>query len=112
MPNTGKNIAERITYQISGLNTIEALTALCEAFPGEVTFSSSFSFEDQVITHDILSNKLPVSIFTLDTGRLFAETYAVWSSTNERYQTHIKAFYPRHDILQDFIEEKGPNAFY
>lgn len=106
-----KNVAQ-LTYQIGGLNAEDALRLLAEQFPGRVTFSSSFSFEDQVITHDIHSNKLPISIFTLDTGRLFAETYSVWSSTNERYQTHIKAYYPRHDSLQEFIEKKGPNAFY
>lgn len=112
MTNTGKNIADKITYQISGLNTIDALKFLAVSFSGQVTFSSSFSFEDQVISHDILSNHLGISIFTLDTGRLFAETYSVWNSTNERYHTHIKAYYPRQDLLETFIEEKGPNSFY
>jgi phosphoadenosine phosphosulfate reductase len=112
MTDTGKNIAERITYQISGLNTVDALMKLTEEFPGQVTFSSSFSFEDQVISHDILSNQLPISIFTLDTGRLFAETYSVWNSTNERYNTHVKAYYPQHELLESFIVEKGPNSFY
>ena len=112
MTNTGKNIADKITYQISGLNTIDALKFLAASFSGQVTFSSSFSFEDQVISHDILSNHLGISIFTLDTGRLFAETYSVWNSTNERYHTHIKAYYPRQDLLETFIEEKGPNSFY
>lgn len=90
----------------------DAINALVQQFPGRVTFSSSFSFEDQVITHEILSNALPVSIFTLDTGRLFAETYSVWSSTNERYNTHIKAYYPEAGLLEEFITAKGPNAFY
>lgn len=112
MTDNGKNIAERITYQISGLNTVDALKLLTENFPGQVTFSSSFSFEDQVISHDILVNQLPVTIFTLDTGRLFAETYSVWSSTNQRYNTQVKAYYPRHELLETFVEEKGPNSFY
>lgn len=112
MTDTGKNIADRITYQISGLNTTDALKVLTDNFPGQVTFSSSFSFEDQVITHDILSNNLSVSIFTLDTGRLFAETYSVWNSTNQRYNTHIKAYYPSHELLENFIAEHGPNSFY
>lgn len=90
----------------------EAFENFAGDFPGQVTFSSSFSFEDQVITHAILSNHLPISIFTLDTGRLFAETYSVWSSTNERYKTHIKAFYPNQNNLEIFVETNGPNAFY
>ncbi len=85
---------------------------LTESFPGQVTFSTSFSFEDQAITHAILRNKLPITIFTLDTGRLFPETYSTWSSTNERYAAHIKAYYPNQDTLQDFIAVSGPNSFY
>ena len=90
----------------------EMLTLLAGQFPDEVTFSTSFSFEDQVIAHKILSNQLPVSIFTLDTGRLFSETYSVWSATNEKYHTHIKAYYPDHSLLENFVAEKGPNSFY
>jgi phosphoadenosine phosphosulfate reductase len=112
MSDTGKNIAERIVCQISRLNSVDALSALVDAFPGQVTFSSSFSLEDQVISHDILDNKIPISIFTLDTGRLFAETYSVWSSTNERYHTLIKGYYPRHELLEAFVLAKGPNSFY
>ncbi len=48
----------------------------------------------------------------MDTGRLFPETYSVWRSTNEKYNTHIKAYYPDAISLESFVEEKGPNAFY
>ena len=112
MSNTAQQDTTRITYLISGLKIPDAINALVQQFPGQVTFSSSFSFEDQVITHEILNNQLPVSIFTLDTGRLFSETYSVWNSTNEKYQTHIKAYYPEHAALEEFVAAKGPNAFY
>ena len=88
------------------------LSALSEQYAGAVVFSSSFSFEDQVITHMIASQKLPIQIFTLDTGRLFAETYSVWNSTIDRYQTPIKAYYPNPVFLEPFVYEKGPSAFY
>ena len=94
------------------LDLDEVLIELTKEFPGQVTFSTSFSFEDQVITHKILSNQLPITIFTLDTGRLFPETYSVWSATNEKYNTHIKAYYPDHSLLENFVAEKGPNSFY
>lgn len=90
----------------------EVIGLLAEEFPGRVTFSSSFSFEDQVVTHEILHYALPVKIFTLDTGRLFPETYSVWSSTNEKYHTQIQPYYPRHEALEEFVASKGPNAFY
>ena len=98
--------------QLDGKDRSEALELLASLFPGQVTFSSSFGYEDQVITHDILSNQLPISIFTLDTGRLFPETYSVWNSTNERYATRIKAYYPDHGLLENFVLERGPNSFY
>jgi len=105
------HISQLIT-DLKGLSTVDALELLAKRFPAQVTFSTSFSFEDQLITHEILSNNLPISIFTLDTGRLFAETYSVWSSTNDRYQTKIRAYYPNQSVLEEFIQEKGPNAFY
>ncbi len=103
---------QKLQEALDSLSTGEALAFLYSAFPGKVTFSSSFSFEDQVITHDIIQSAIPVSIFTLDTGRLFAETYSVWSSTNTRYNTRIKAYYPNQSELESFVEVNGPNSFY
>lgn len=103
---------QKLQAALDSLSTGEALELLYNAFPGKITFSSSFSFEDQVITHDIIQSELPISIFTLDTGRLFAETYSVWSSTNTRYNTHIKAYYPNQEELEFFVQSHGPNSFY
>jgi phosphoadenosine phosphosulfate reductase len=102
----------KLLYLINGLDIPAAIKLLSIEYPGGITFSSSFSFEDQVITHEILSSKLDVSIFTLDTGRLFPETYSVWSSTNERYEANIKAYYPDNIALEEFVQTKGPNSFY
>jgi phosphoadenosine phosphosulfate reductase len=112
MFSTLKNKITRIEDQAATLSVDELFGFLAKEFPGEVTFSTSFSYEDQVITHKILSNRLPIKIFTLDTGRLFPETYSVWTATNEKYNTHIKAYYPDHALLEEFIAEKGPNSFY
>jgi phosphoadenosine phosphosulfate reductase len=103
---------QKLQAALDSLSKGEALELLHNAFPGKVTFSSSFSFEDQVITHDIIQSTLPISIFTLDTGRLFAETYSVWSSTNTRYNTRIKAYYPNQAELEFFVQAQGPNSFY
>jgi phosphoadenosine phosphosulfate reductase len=107
-----QQIIDQLLHQSDRLNIASFLRQLSEQFPGAVTFSTSFSYEDQVITHEILSNHLPIKIFTLDTGRMFAETYSVWSSTNAMYQANIKAYYPNQDKLQEFVEAKGPNSFY
>jgi phosphoadenosine phosphosulfate reductase len=112
MDNITTSLSGQLLDQIGGLSIQEALNTLTARFPDRITFSTSFSFEDQVITHHIRSANLPVSIFTLDTGRLFAETYSVWSATNTRYATKIMALYPDRKLLEAYINEKGPNAFY
>ena len=60
---------------IETLSETEILALITEKYPGKVVFSTSFGMEDQVITDFILKNSFDVKIFTLDTGRLFYETY-------------------------------------
>ena len=72
----------------------DQLRAISDAFPGKCVFSSSFSWEDQLISHYIFSNNLNIEVFTLDTGRLFPETYSTWSRTIEKYNKKIIAYYP------------------
>ena len=107
-----KDSIPQLLHQLNGLSIGEFIQLLTNQYPEQVTFSSSFSFEDQVITHEICNNQIPVKIFTLDTGRIFAETYAVWNSTNEKYNTKIKAYYPNQDTLETLVAERGPNSFY
>lgn len=98
--------------QLQGLSELEALQFLAAQFPGKVVFSTSFSIEDQAITYWILKHQLDIKIFTLDTGRLFPETYSVWERTKEKYNAQITAYYPEANTLQNFVTQKGPNAFY
>lgn len=93
--------------------TVQAnLLELTELYPGTVVFSTSFGLEDQAITHLIGDSGVDVRIFTLDTGRLFPETYSTWSSTLDRYKLTIEAYYPNETDLRAWITENGPNAFY
>ena len=96
---TGKEIAKQLQY-------------ISERFPGEVIFSTSFGLEDQAITYFIAHNNLPIKVFTLDTGRMFPETYSTWSRTVEKYPLTISAYYPEAHSLQEFVTERGPNSFY
>jgi phosphoadenosine phosphosulfate reductase len=112
MPQFLKDQTSQIAAIAEALPIEEVFQELENRFPQQVTLSSSFSFEDQVITDIIFKNNLPIKIFTLDTGRQFQETYSVWSATNERYNTHIKAYYPDNTLLEPFVEKKGINSFY
>lgn len=101
-----------LTKKLELLNEVDALASLAKIFPAKAVFSTSFGWEDQVITDMILSHQLPIPIFTLDTGRMFKETYYTWNQTLENYHTKIKAYYPQHEPLEKYIDFNGPNAFY
>jgi len=109
---TQQNNIQKILGLISSGEIGEQLRTLADEYPGRVIFSTSFSLEDQVISHLIFSNSLDIEIFTLDTGRLFPETYSTWTRTLEKYNKRITAYYPNEKILQDFVAERGPNSFY
>jgi phosphoadenosine phosphosulfate reductase len=88
------------------------LLELADLYPGSIVFSTSFGIEDQAITHIISEAGVNVKIFTLDTGRLFPETYSTWSATLDRYKLRIEGYYPDEQALQHWVTENGPNAFY
>ena len=104
--------AQNLLQGIKGLGIEESLKLIAEQFPGKVVFSTSFGWEDQVISHIIFTNKLPIKVFTLETGRLFTETYYVWNRTLEMYGKPIHAYYPNTEVLESFVSMKGPNSFY
>ena len=93
--------------------TIEdQLDTLTEVFPDTVLFTTSFGIEDQVLTHMIFENKIRISIATLDTGRLFPETYKVFNETLKKYQKQIDVYFPAHEDIEKMVTGKGPYSFY
>jgi phosphoadenosine phosphosulfate reductase len=103
---------EELERQLGNRPVAEGLQWLSEQWPERGVFSTSFGAEDQVITDIIASNEIPIDIFTLDTGRLFPETYATWAATLKKYELQITAYYPDAGALQAYVETNGPNAFY
>ena len=90
----------------------ETFTFLANEYKGKVVFSTSFGQEDQVITHLIGQNDLSINIFTLDTGRLFQETYDVFHKTLKKYKKEIKVYFPEASEVENLLNQKGPNSFY
>ncbi len=90
----------------------ESLSIVASLFPGEVVFSSSLGQEDQVITDAIFKNNIPIKIFTLDTGRLFGETYELLEKTIARYKQPIQIYFPVAEDVETFAATKGINSFY
>lgn len=91
---------------------IHALQWLADHVEFQPVFSTSFGQEDQVITDLIFRNNFDVSVFTLDTGRLFEETYAVFDKTRRKYKKAIQVFYPEQESVQRLVTAKGPHSFY
>ena len=79
---------------------------------GEVTFANSMGAEDMVLTDIILREQLPVEIFSLDTGRLPAETYDLIAEVEQTYGTKLKIFFPQNETVEAYVRSNGINAFY
>jgi phosphoadenosine phosphosulfate reductase len=81
-------------------------------FAGKTAFSTSLGAEDQVITHLIARANLPVRIFTLDTGRLFQETYDLMEVTRIKYGISFGVYFPDTAQVEEMVRSKGVNLFY
>ncbi|MCC9071920.1 phosphoadenylyl-sulfate reductase [Flavobacterium sp. F-65] len=90
----------------------ETLSFLANEYKDKVVFSTSFGQEDQVITDFIAKNNIDITIFTLDTGRLFQETYDVFHRTLKKYKKHIEVYFPEATAVENLLKTKGPNSFY
>lgn len=86
--------------------------AVSEFGRGKLILASSFSIEDQVLTHIMAEINSSSRIFTLDTGRLFQETYNVMQRTMEKYGVKFEVCFPDAGDVADMVSEKGPNLFY
>ena len=94
------------------LSLEETLSFLANEYPEKVIFSTSFGQEDQVITDFIFKNDIAIKVFTLDTGRLFQETYDVFHKTLKKYKKQIEVYFPEATAVENLLKEKGPNSFY
>jgi len=103
---------DNISTALEGLDPIAAMQYLAAAFPGAVAFSTSFGQEDQVIADMIWRANLPIRVFTLDTGRLFQETYDLMDLTRARYKQSFEVYFPESAAVEKLLLEKGPNSFY
>jgi sulfate adenylyltransferase large subunit/phosphoadenylyl-sulfate reductase (thioredoxin) len=104
--------AASLDRALAGLGLTERLAAIRNGLDGAIVFTTSFGLEDQVILHHICETGLDIDVVTLDTGRLFPETYTVWEETERRYGRRIRAIYPRQTVLEDLIAAQGINGFY
>jgi phosphoadenosine phosphosulfate reductase len=85
--------------------------ALGEFHP-RIALAASFGAEDVVLI-DLLAKLQPgARVFTLDTGRLPAETYDLMDAIRERYGLAIEVYFPQADAVEAVVREHGVNLFY
>lgn len=104
--------AAQLNERIKDKSTLEILQFVSREFDGKIKFASSMGLEDQVITHILAAHKIPVEIFTLDTGRMFYETYELVDKTQARYNLPIKIYFPDAGEVEEMVNTKGINLFY
>ena len=107
-----KEDIEELNRRFADAEPEELLRHFMGVYGERMALSSSLSIEDQALTDMILGIDHKARIFTLDTGRLFPETYALIDKTNLHYDIKMEVFCPQTDALQEMVREKGINLFY
>ncbi len=75
--------------ELLDLDLAQRLAVIRGTIRGRVVFTTSFGIEDQAIAHAIFRQALTIDVVTLDTGRLFPQTYELWAQTERRYGLSI-----------------------
>ena len=94
------------------LNDTRATLARIAADFTPAVFASSLAAEDMVLTDLILRAHLPIRIFTLETGRLHAETLAMIDRIKETYDYEVALYRPEPAAVDAYVAQNGLNAFY
>lgn len=116
---TTNNDKQALQAQVAALNerfadskAEDIVAYFLDAFRGRIALSSSLSIEDQTLTDIIVKTDKQARIFTLDTGRLFPETYQLIDRTNMTYGINLEVFFPDYREVQKMVREEGINLFY
>jgi phosphoadenosine phosphosulfate reductase len=83
-----------------------------EHFGEKIVLSTSLGLEDQVLTEMVVRQNPRAEIFTLDTGRLFPETYELIARTNKHFGIRIRTYFPDYRKVEKMVAKHGINLFY
>lgn len=107
-----KRLIEQWNEKFSNQSPVDVLRFFLGHFKNNIALSTSLGLEDQVLTKMIAEINPDTKIFTLDTGRLFPETYDLISTTTSKYKININVFFPDTDEVEQMVADKGINLFY
>lgn len=104
---------KQLNAKATALDAMGIIKLAYDEFSPKITFASSLSEEDQIITDMIAQTTQSIEIFTLDTGRLFAETYELMAKNQKKYsELNFKIYYPDTKSVEEMVKTKGINLFY
>lgn len=103
---------QRHAEALAPLSPAERLRYVREVLAGHIVFTHGFGIEGQVILHWICEQGLDIDLVTIDTGRLFPETYELWGDTERRYGRRIRAIYPNQQGLEELVARDGIDGFF
>jgi len=101
-----------LNRQLASADATGLLSYFLNEYKGRIALSSSLGLEDQVLTEMICSIDKGTKIFTLDTGRLFPETYDLIHRTNQKYGIQMRVYFPEAASVEEMVYSKGINLFY
>jgi phosphoadenosine phosphosulfate reductase len=104
-------LAAQLSAGFGPLDLPERLRTIRDTVRGRIVLTTSFGLEAQAIAHAIFETGLAIDVVTLDTGRLFPETYDVWTETEQRYRRRIRSFAPNQEQAEGYVARQGINAF-
>lgn len=96
-----------MNLRMENTSATDILQEAVQAHAGRVVFTTSFSAEDQILADMIVRAGLGIEIVTLDTGRLFPETYELWAETERHYGIRVRAFTPERESLESLVNTRG-----
>jgi phosphoadenosine phosphosulfate reductase len=107
----GKLSIARWRAETSDLGPAEVLAWAARRFEGRIALASSLGLEDQVLTDMIARADLQIPVFTIDTGRLFPETYELISRMEEHWGVKLRVYSPDSARLEEIVSSHGINLF-
>lgn len=96
-------------FEEASIETV--LTHFLQTYKGRIALASSYGAEDQVLTDMMVKIDPIAKIFSLDTGRLPEETYALMDQTNRKYGINVEVFCPDKTALEELYKSQGINGF-
>ena len=98
--------------ELKDKSAVGVIAFFLQHFGERIVLSTSLGLEDQVLTEMVTRQNRSTPVFTLDTGRLFPETYDLIARTNKQFGIRMKTYFPEPLKVEEMVAGHGINLFY